>query len=90
MLISQGGNDIMDGGDGDNQYLPGEGNSTISGGDGLDVVYLNLDVADVSGLNACTRSSCELSYSVEGTFSTLNASGIEVVILKDGRHDITQ
>ena len=90
VLISQGGNDAMDGGDGDNQYLPGEGNTTISGGDGLDVVYLNLDVADVSGLNACTRSSCELSYSVEGTASTLDASGIEVVILKDGRHDITQ
>ena len=90
VLISQGGNDAMDGGDGDNQYLPSEGNTTISGGDGLDVVYLNLDVADVSGFNACTRSSCQLSYSVEGTASTLDASGIEVVILKDGRHDITQ
>ncbi len=89
VLIGGAGNDSLNGGSGDNQYLPGVGADSITGGAGLDVVFLDLNKAAVDGLGDCTRSSCTLTYSSEGESSSVNASGVEVIIFRDGRHDIT-
>ena len=89
VLLGGAGNDSLDGGSGDNQYLPGVGADSITGGAGLDVVFLDLNKAAVNGLGNCTRSSCTLTYSSEGESSSVNASGVEVIIFRDGRHDIT-
>ena len=43
-----GGNDSLDGGSGDNHYLPGVGHDSITGGAGLDVVFLDLNKAAVN------------------------------------------
>ena len=88
-LMGGPGNDSLDGGSGDNHYLPGVGHDSITGGAGLDVVFLDLNKAAVNGLGNCTRSSCTLTYSSEGESSSVNASGVEVIIFRDGRHDIT-
>ena len=89
VLISGAGNDILNGGSGDNQYLAGAGNNIIDGGTGLDVVFLDQSKADVSGLANCSRSSCLVTYSVDGLSSQISATAIEVIIFRDGRFDIT-
>ena len=89
VLISGAGNDTLNGGSGDNQYLAGAGNNIVLGGTGLDVVFLDKNKADVSGLTSCSRSGCSLSYSINGASSQLLATGIEVIIFRDGRFDIT-
>ena len=89
VLIGGAGNDSLNGGSGDNQYLPGVGHDSITGGAGLDVVFLDLNKATVNGLGNCTRISCSLTYSSEGESSSMGASGVEVIIFRDGRHDIT-
>ena len=89
VLISGSGNDTLNGGSGDNQYLAGAGNNIVLGGTGLDVVFLDQSKADVSGLANCSRSSCLVTYSVDGLASQISATGIEVIIFRDGRFDIT-
>lgn len=89
VLISGSGNDTLNGGSGDNQYLAGAGTNSITGGSGLDVVFLDQSKADVSGLANCSRSSCLVTYSVDGLASQISATGIEVIIFRDGRFDIT-
>ena len=90
VLISGSGTDILNGGNGDNQYLAGPGTKTITGGSGLDVIYLELNKADISGLTRCGRSSCSLSGSSNGNAYSVSASNVEVIMFRDGRHDITQ
>ncbi|EAR18332.1 RTX toxins and related Ca2+-binding protein [Synechococcus sp. WH 7805] len=89
VLISGAGNDILNGGSGDNQYLAGAGKNFVIGGTGLDVVFLDQSKADVSGLANCSRSSCLVTYSVDGLSSQISATEIEVIIFRDGRYDIT-
>lgn len=89
VLIGQEGHDLMLGGEGDNQYLPGTGNSTIEGGSGVDVIYINQNESDVNGKNSCTREQCFLTFTENGTSSSIDAASIEVLIFKDGRYDIT-
>ena len=89
VLIDGEGNDNLNGGAGDNQYLVGAGSNTITGGTGLDVVFLDQNKADVSGLATCKRNSCNLSYSVNGSSASVSATGAEVIIFRDGRYDIT-
>jgi len=89
VLISGSGNDTLNGGSGDNQYLAGAGNNIVLGGTGLDVVFLDQSKADVSGLANCSRPSCLVTYSVDGLASQISATGIEVIIFRDGRFDIT-
>ena len=89
VLISGAGNDTLNGGSGDNQYLAGAGKNIVLGGTGLDVVFLDQSKADVSGLANCSRSSCLVTYSVDGLASQISATGIEVIIFRDGRFDIT-
>ena len=92
VLIGGAGNDDLDGGEGENQFLPGTGNNTITGGPGLDVLFLNVNKADptTTGLSDCKRSKCDLEYTENESESSANTSDIEVIIFRDGRHDITQ
>ena len=90
VLISGSGTDSLNGGNGDNQYLAGPGTKTITGGTGLDVVYLELNKSEISGLSSCSRSSCSLSGSSNGNGYSVSASNVEVIMFRDGRHDITQ
>ena len=89
VLIDGDGDDNLNGGAGDNQYLVGAGTNNITGGSGLDVVFLDQNKANVGGLSNCKRSNCSLTYSVEGTDSSVSATGVEVIIFRDGRFDIT-
>ena len=89
VLIDGDGNDSLNGGSGDNQYLVGAGINTITGGSGLDVVFLDQNKADVIGLANCKRNSCNLTYSVNGVSASVSATGVEVIIFRDGRYDIT-
>ena len=89
VLIDGDGNDSLNGGSGDNQYLVGAGINTITGGSGLDVVFLDQNKADVSGLANCKRNSCNLTYSVNGVSASVSSTGVEVIIFRDGRYDIT-
>ena len=89
VLIGGEGNDSMNGGSGDNQFLAGAGTNSIAGGNGLDVVFLDQNKADVSGLNNCKRSGCNLGYSISGNSGSISATGAEVIIFRDGRYDIT-
>lgn len=89
VLIDGDGNDSLNGGSGDNQYLVGAGSNIITGGNGLDVVFLDQNNADIDGLSSCERSNCRLTYSVDGTDASVSATGVEVIIFRDGRFDIT-
>ena len=89
VLIDGDGNDHLNGGSGDNQYLVGAGSNIVTGGTGLDVVFLDQNKANVSGLANCQRSSCNLTYTVDGVSSSVSATGVEVIIFRDGRYDIT-
>jgi Ca2+-binding RTX toxin-like protein len=87
-LIGQAGNDRLDGGPGENRYLPGLGNDTVIGGPDLDVVFLDDIRNNFTGLSACTRSNCSLSYTKADTTYTLTMSNTEVLIFRDGRYDL--
>ncbi|QNG27086.1 hypothetical protein [Synechococcus sp. HK01-R] len=89
VLIGGAGNDMLDGGLGENQYLPGSGTNVITGGASLDIVFIDSNKADVDGLGNCTKTSCALTYVANGTNSSATASGVEVLIFRDGRYDIT-
>ena len=88
VLVGMEGDDSLVGGDGENRYLPGLGNDTISGGPDLDVVFLDGVRTNFAGLSACTRANCSLTYSESGTNYSLNTSGVEVLIFRDGRYDL--
>ena len=87
-LIGQAGNDQLDGGPGENRYLPGLGNDIVIGGPDLDVVFLDDIRNNFTGLSACTRSNCSLTYTNAGTTYTLTMSNTEVLIFRDGRYDL--
>jgi len=88
ILIGQDGNDTLNGGAGENRYLPGLGNDTVEGGPDLDVVFLDDVRNNFTGLSACTRSNCSLSYTKAGTNYTLTTTNAEVLIFRDGRYDL--
>lgn len=90
VLISSSGIDSLHGGNGDNQYLAGPGTKTITGGAGLDVIYLEMNKGEISGLSDCDRSNCSLSGSSNGNSYSVKASNVEVIMFRDGRHDVTQ
>ena len=90
VLIDGDGDDALNGGPGENQYLVGKGTNSVAGGNGLDVVFLDLDKAGVSGLDSCNRARCDLSYSVDGVASSVSSTGVEVIIFRNGRYDISE
>lgn len=91
-LIGRGGADSLIGGNGNNSYLPWPdlttatslANSAISGGSGLDVVYLRGNKSQFSSTTGCTQTSCNLT--AKG--GTLSMTGVDVIIFKDGRVDL--
>ena len=78
----------MNGGAGDDQYLPGTGSNTISDTSGLDTLFLKANKSDISDLDNCTKSDCELTYSESGVSSSINAIGIDIIIFDDSRHNV--
>ena len=91
VLIGGAGNDDLEGGEGDNQFLPGTGDNTITGGSGLDVLFLDVNKGDITeGLADCKRDQCDLEYTENESESSANTKDIEVIIFRDGRHDITE
>ena len=89
VLIGGAGNDDLDGGESENQFRPGTGNNTITGGTGLDVLFLNANKSSTEGLGNCSRDESNLTYTENENESSANTSGIEVIIFRDGRYDIT-
>ena len=82
----------MNGGEGSNSYLPWPdlasasalGSVTITGGSGLDVVYLRGNRSDFNGINSCNSSSCTISRGNASVFM----QNVNVLIFKDGRADL--
>lgn len=89
VLIGGDGNDIMEGGSGDNQYLVGRGSNNIIGGSGLDVVYFDQNKADAIDITSCNRTNCTFNFNTNGNSGSLTATGVEVLIFRDGRYDVT-
>ena len=88
VLIGREGDDSLEGGAGDDQYVPGEGANTITDVSGLDVVYIDKNQEDVSGLDNCTQSSCTLTYSIDGSSSSASLTGIDVIVFRDKRVNV--
>ena len=88
VLIGGGGDDTMNGGPGNDQYLPGSGSNTISDTGGLDTLFLKVNKSDVSDLEDCTKSDCELNYSENGISGSIDAEGIDIIIFEDSRHNV--
>jgi prepilin-type N-terminal cleavage/methylation domain-containing protein len=75
-LVGLAGNDSLSGGAGLNRYLPGPGNDTVNGGSGVDVVFFT-GPRSAYTLTTCSRSSCSVTSSAEGTDSLSN---VEVLV----------
>lgn len=101
ILIGNGNNspsateiEILDGGDGYNQYVPGRGNFQINGGNNLDIVYFTGTFSDGNTANysldeSCDRTSCTVTdNSVPESPKTLSLTGVEILIFRDQRKDI--
>lgn len=92
-LVGRGGGDQMRGGGGRDSYSPWPdlsgspplGNAVISGGADLDILYLRGNRNSFSGIDGCRQSSCSLGY---GNY-TIQATGIDVLIFKDARIDLS-
>ena len=86
VLIGGAGDDILRGGSGKNIYLV-QGNDTIEGSNGVDIIYIKRPKANVS-LGSCSQTSCtvsdENSYSGDIPFEASITNG-EVLIFLDGR-----
>lgn len=79
-LVGRSGNDSLNGGAGFNRYLPGPGNDTVTGGSGVDVVFLDGGRSATSLGAGCSRSSCSLSSSAEGSDSL---TAVDVLVFTD-------
>ena len=86
MLIGGAGNDILRGGSGKNIYLV-QGNDTIEGSEGVDIIYIKRPKANVS-LSSCIQTSCvasdDNSYGGDDPFET-NITDGDIIIFLDGR-----
>ena len=85
VLIDGDGDDDLIGGTGNNEYRITAGTNSITGGSGLDVIYLYHNQADVSGLDNCKRDICTLNF---GSSASVTATDADVIIFRDGRYDI--
>ena len=96
VLVGRGGNDKLIGdikeqdvGDDQNIYLPGNGNDTIHGGQGLDIIFFNGNQAEytIDTTNSpCNTDSCTVVGSSEGGTKTIYDS--EILIFNDARLDL--
>ena len=89
ILISGSGDDILNGGNGSNEYVLKNGNKTITGGPNLDVIYLDINLSEISGgLQSCTQASCSITGESNGDIYSISASDVDVIQFGDGRYDI--
>ena len=86
VMIGRAGNDILRGGNGKNSYLI-EGDDTIEGSDGVDIIYIKRPKANLD-LESCTQESCVISdnssYNGNGAFEAV-ITQVDILIFLDGR-----
>ena len=86
--------EVLNGGGGFNQYVPGYGNFTIIGGNNLDIVYLSEDLTNGVSANytfdtLCTSTACTVTDNTDAQNpKQLNLSGVEILIFRDQRLDL--
>lgn len=103
VLIGRAGSDNLNGGDGNNSYSPWPSlndpsisnlattqTTTISGGSGLDIVYLRGNQSNFSSISNCSKGSgCTISPADSSIKLQLKLnSGIDVIVFKDARIDL--
>lgn len=103
VIVGRAGSDNINGGNGNNSYSPWPSlndpsiislnnpqTTTISGGSGLDVIYLRGNKNEFSGLTSCSKASgCIITPTNSSIKLTLKLnSGIDVLVFKDARIDL--
>ena len=103
VIVGRAGSDTINGGNGNNSYSPWPslndpsiGNleslqtTRITGGSGLDIVYLRGNKNDFSSITACSTSSgCMIKPSEPSIQLALDLkAGIDVLVFKDARIDL--
>ena len=98
IIIGNGNNgselEILNGGNGYNEYFPGYGNFKVVGGTNLDIVYFADDLTNGNSSNflfdeACNRTSCTVTDNTDSQSpKTLELSGIEILVFRDQRKDL--
>ena len=84
VLIGGKGDDTLIGGSGKNTYLVGEGEDIVEGSDGVDIIFIPKIKSELSGLDSCSKSNCEVTYSSAPGFTATITKG-DVLIFLDGR-----
>ena len=92
------GNDLFDGGSGTNSYLPwqdlsggkgGQGDVTIEGGSGQDIVFLPGNINNFTRSPSCNSTSCTININpTTGTSGKLSLNKIEILVFKNSRLDL--
>jgi Ca2+-binding RTX toxin-like protein len=103
VIVGRGGADTLNGGNGNNSYSPWPSladpalnnltdtlTTTVSGGSGLDVIYLRGNRDEFSGVSNCKRTgNCTIKPTNEAIkISLLVNSGFEVIVFKNARIDL--
>ena len=87
VLIGGAGDDTLRGGSGKNTYLI-QGDDTVEGSDGVDIIYIKRPKANVN-LSRCSKASCvasdSSSYNGDPSFEATITKG-DVLIFLDGRN----
>ena len=84
VLIGGKGDDTLIGGSGKNTYLVGEGEDIVEGSDGVDIIFIPKIKSELSGLDSCSKSNCEVTDSSAPGFTATITKG-DVLIFLDGR-----
>jgi len=88
-LVGREENDVLNGGSGQNTYLPGRGNDTVNGGSGLDIVFFSGERSNYSLDNACSTRACTVSGSGASESDGENRlSNVEILIFQNARVDL--
>lgn len=103
VIVGRAGSDSLNGGNGNNSYSPWPSlndpsisnlattqTTTISGGSGLDIVYLRGNQSDFSSISNCSKASgCTITPTASSIKLQLKLnSGIDVIVFKDARIDL--
>lgn len=93
------GDDLFDGGSGTNSYLPwqdlsggmnGQGNITIQGGTGQDIVFLPGNIDEFNTSMSCDSKNCTIQIkSTTGTTGKLVLINVEILVFKNSRLDLS-
>jgi len=85
ILVGRGGGDSLIGGPGNDSFLPwlkqvSSADASVSGGSGLDRLYIRGESQDFTESSACTTAGCTITSSQGGV---ITMDEIEVVIYND-------